>query len=136
MAHTRLKMKNRRVNGPYYQVPHGVADTVAYRSLSVYAFKLWHDMLLEYNGKNNGQITAIFCQFADRGWAKKNGTFYRALDELQEKFLITKTRQGGIGAMKKICSYYSFTHLPTPANKENGLRQLPASGKYVKWKVV
>jgi hypothetical protein len=129
-------MKNRKVNGRFYQVPHSVADTVAYRSLSPNAFKLWHDLLLEYNGENNGQIAAIFRQLADRGWKKKNGTFYRALIEIQDKGFIVKTRQGGIGAMKKICSYYRFTHLHTPANKENGLRQSPASGDYKDWKMV
>ena len=136
MARTRSGMKGRRDSGRHYQVPHSVADTAAYRSLSPNAFKLWHDLLLEYNGKNNGQIAAIFRQLADRGWKKRNGTFYRALDELQEKGFIVKTRQGGIGALKKICTYYRFTHLPTSTDKEIGLTESPPSNDYKDWKLV
>ena len=123
MARTRSGMKGRRDVGRYYQVLHSVADTAAYCSLSAHAQKLWHDLLLQYNGGNNGHIAAIFRQLAGRGWKGKNGTFYRALDELQEKGFIVKTRQGGIGAMKKICTLYRFTHLATSTNPEIGIRE-------------
>ena len=134
MARTRSGMKGRRDSGRHHQVPHSVADTVAYCSLSAHAQKLWHDLLLQYNGVNNGHIAAILTQLAKRGWT--NGTLYRALDELQKKGFIVRTRQGGIGAMKKICSYYRFTHLPTSTDKEIGLTESPPSNDYKDWKLV
>lgn len=134
MARTRSKLKGRREYGRYYNVPHSVTDTLAYRSLSAYALKLWHDLMLQYDGKNNGRIDAIFSQHESRNWEKKNGTFYRALDELQEKGLIVKTRQGGIGAMKKICSLYRFTHLGTITDQEIGLTQSGPTNDYKTWK--
>ena len=76
MARTRSGMKGRRDSGRHYQVPHSVADTVAYCSLSAHAQKLWHDLLLQYNGVNNGHIAAILTQLAKRGWT--NGTLYRS----------------------------------------------------------
>ena len=132
MAHTRSSMKGRTDSGWHYQVPHSVADTVAYCSLSAHAQKLWHDLLLQYNGSNNGHIAAILTQLAKRGWT--NGTLYRALDELQIKGFIVKTRKGGIGAMKKICSLYRFTHLPTSTNPEIGIRESGPTNDYKNWK--
>ena len=125
-------MKGRTDSGWHYQVPHSVADTVAYCSLSAHAQKLWHDLLLQYNGSNNGHIAAILTQLAKRGWT--NGTLYRALDELQKKGFIVRTRQGGIGAMKKICSLYRFTHLVTFTNPEIGIRKLGPTNEYKNWK--
>ena len=132
MAHTRSSMKGRTDSGWHYQVPHSVADTVAYCSLSAHAQKLWHDLLLQYNGSNNGHIAAILTQLAKRGWT--NGTLYRALDELQKIGFIVRTRQGGIGAMKKICSLYRFTHLVTFTNPEIGIRKLGPTNEYKNWK--
>lgn len=132
MARTRSGMKGRRDVGRYYQVLHSVADTAAYCSLSAHAQKLWHDLLLQYYGRNNGHIAAILTQLAKRGWT--NGTLYRALDELQIKGFIVKTRKGGIGAMKKICSLYRFTHLPTSTNPEIGIRESGPTNDYKNWK--
>ena len=132
MAHTRSSMKGRTDSGWHYQVPHSVADTVAYCSLSAHAQKLWHDLLLQYYGRNNGHIAAILTQLAKRGWT--NGTLYRALDELQKKGFIVRTRQGGIGAMKKICSLYRFTHLVTSTNPEIGIRKSGPTNDYKNWK--
>ena len=134
MARTFSSSKGRRDYGRYYNVPHSLTDTLAYRSLSVCAFKLWHDLMLQYNGKNNGRIDAIFKRLESRNWKKKNGTFYRSLDELQEKGLIVKMRQGGTGAMKKICSLYRFTHLATTSDNEIGLTQSGPTNDYKTWK--
>jgi hypothetical protein len=131
MALNRVKIKGRREYGRYYNVPHSVADTLAYRSLSAHAFKLWHDLMLQYDGKNNGRIDAILTRLENRGW--KNSTLYRALKELVKKGLIAKTRQGGIGAMKKVCSLYRFTHLPTDTDREIGLTKSPPTNEYRNW---
>lgn len=131
MTHTRARTKGRRGYGLYYNVPHSVAGTPAYRSLSVHAFKLWHDMLLQYNGSNNGRIDAILSRLENRSW--KNSTLYRSLNELKEKGFIVKTRQGGIGAMSNTCCLYRFTHLATGTDQEIGLTQSPPTNDYQTW---
>lgn len=128
----RSEIKGRRDYGRYYKVPYSITDTPAYFSLSAHAFKLWHDLHLQYNGRNNGRIDAILTRLEKRGW--KNGTLYRSLNELQEKGFIVKTRQGGIGAMKKICSLYRFTHLHTCTDPEIGLKQTGPTNEYKEWK--
>jgi len=132
MTYQRSNIKGRRSYGRYYNVPHSITDTLAYRSLSVYGFKLWHDLMLQNYGRNNGRIDAIFTRLEKRGW--KNGTLYRSLNELQEKGFIVKTRQGGIGAMKKICSLYRFTHLATFTDWEIGLTESGPTNDYKTWK--
>ena len=131
MKEKRSNIKGRRDYGRYYNVPHSVADTHAYCSLSAYSFKLWHDLLLQFDGKNNGRIDAILSRLENRGW--KNGTLYRSLGELIEKGFITKTRQGGIGAMKKTCSLYRFTHLATPANPEINIKGSGPTNEFKDW---
>lgn len=132
MAYKRSILKGRREYGRYYNVPHSITDTFAYHSLSAYGFKLWHDLMLQYNGKNNGRIDAILTRLEKRGW--KNSTLYRAFNELQEKGFIVKTRQGGIGAMKKICSLYRFTHLAACTDWKIGLRQSGPTNDFKTWK--
>mgnify|MGYP000698718695 FL=1 len=131
MKDKRLNMKGRRDYGRYYNVPHWVTDTHAYCSLSSYSFKLWHDLLLQFDGKNNGRIDAILSRLENRGW--KNGTLYRSLRELIEKGFITKTRQGGIGAMKTTCSLYRFTHLPTPTDSEINIKGSGPTNEFKDW---
>ena len=132
MKDKRANIKGRRDYGRYYNVPHAVTNTYAYCSLSVYAFKLWHDLLLQYDGRNNGRIDAIFSKLENRGW--KNGTLYRSLGELIEKGFITKTRQGGIGAMKATCSLYRFTHLPTPTDSEINIKGSGPTNEFKDWR--
>jgi len=131
MVYKRQEIKGRRDYGRYYNVPHSIADTPAYCSLSAHAFKLWHDLMLQNYGRNNGRIDAILTRLEKRGW--KNGTLYRALKELQEKGFIVKTRQGGIGVMKKICSLYRFTHLATCTDREIGFTQSGPTNDYQTW---
>ena len=132
MKDKRLNIKGRRDYGRYYNVPHWVTDTHAYCSLSAYSFKLWHDLLLQFDGKNNGRIDAILFRLENRGW--KNGTLYRSLGELIEKGFIAKTRQGGIGAMKKTCSLYRFTHLATCADSKIDLKGSGPTNEFKDWR--
>ena len=131
MGDKRSKIKGRREYGRYYNVPHTIDDIPAYCSLSVYAFKLWHDLLLQYDGTNNERIGAILTRLEKRGW--KNVTLYRALKELQIKGFIVKTRQGGIGAMKKICFLYRFTQLATFTDWDISLTKSPPTNDFKDW---
>lgn len=89
----------------FLALPHQVIRSVAYRSLSSHAAKLLIDLGVQYNGKNNGDLSAAFSVFKrDRGW-RSSGTLSRAIKELIKYGLISKTRQGG----KNQCSLYALS---------------------------
>ena len=89
----------------FLALPHQVIRSVAYRSISSHGAKLLIDLGVQYNGKNNGDLSAAFSVFKkDRGW-RSSGTLSRAIKELIKYGLITKTRQGG----KNQCSLYALT---------------------------
>ncbi len=113
----RAKLTGKGKNGRFYQVPQTVYDSLAYKSLSANSLKLWHDMLTQFNGGNNGEICAILSQLESRGWS--NASLYRALGELIKKGFLERNFQGGIGPAGKKPSRYRFTHLSASAPEYN-----------------
>lgn len=112
----------------YYRVPVSVYGSFAFRSLSFKAQALFHHMLTQINGGNNGNISATLSMMKHHGWAS-SATLSSAIKELIEHGLIKKTRQGGMGAMKQ-CSLYAFTHLPVAENTRLGIKGSPATHEY------
>lgn len=76
----------------------------AFGSLSGNAVKLFIEIAKEYNGKNNGDLSATWNTLNKRGF-KSRGTINKALKELRAKGFIELTRQGG----KNRCSLYALT---------------------------
>jgi hypothetical protein len=107
---------------PRYQVPRALADSLAFRSLPVSAKVLWHDMMMQYRGANNGNINAALSEFKHYGW-RSSATLAKALAHLMAHGLIRETRKGGkrAGNLKQCC-LYAFTHLPTHANDKLGIQ--------------
>jgi hypothetical protein len=112
-----------------------VADSPAFKALPPIARALYFDLRRQYNGHNNGQIAAVLEGTEDRpglaayGWPPRS--VFKYIKVLVEHHLIEKTRQGGIGAMSKICSLYAFTDSPVMANKEKGIPGSTASLAYL-----
>ncbi len=52
----------------YYPVPIELANSLAFRSLSNRAKVLWHDLMMQYNGNNNGNINATLGGLKHYGW--------------------------------------------------------------------
>lgn len=101
---------------PRYQVPRELADSLAFRSLPVAAKVLWHDLMMQYRGANNGNINAAMSELKHYGW-RSGTTIAKGLLYLIAHGLITETRVGGKRAGKlKQCCLYAFTHLPIHAN--------------------
>ena len=111
-----------------------VADSPSFKALPPIARALYLDMRRQFNGYNNGQIAAVLEGTEDRpglaayGWPPRS--VFKYLKVLTEHRLIEKTRQGGIAAMSKVCSLYSFTDLPVMAHKEKGIPGSTASLAY------
>ena len=57
-AKRREKTKNRKETGRFAQLPHVVLNSADYISLSYKSKALLVDLVYQYNGKNNGDLTA------------------------------------------------------------------------------
>lgn len=98
--------------------------------LSAYGVKLLLDLFGQYNGSNNGDLTAAWSVMCKRGWHSKT-ILYRSLRELKEGGWIVMTRQGG----RRICSLYGVTWLRV--DQCNGkLDIVPSSAPLNTWKTI
>ena len=101
---------------PRYQVPRELADSLAFRSLPTVSKILWHDLMMQYRGNNNGNINAAMSELEHYNW-RSSTTLAKGLRYLIAHGLITETRAGGKRAGKLTqCCLYALTHLPIHAN--------------------
>src|SRR3546814_15804876 len=70
-----------------------MAQSIAFRSLSGAALKVFIELRCRYNGGNNGALTLSMDEGA-RLLGISKMTVHRALKELQEKGLVKMTRRG------------------------------------------
>ena len=115
---------------PRYQVPRELADSIAFRSLPQCSKVLWHDLMMKYRGANNGNINCVLMEeyangerpLCERSW-RSPATLSKALKYLIAHGFVRETRPGGVRAGNlKQCCLYAFTHLPTHANQEKGIK--------------
>ncbi len=104
MQTKRTKVKGRRDKRPFTGIPKACMGHENYARLSPYAKVLLIEFCYQYNGHNNGDLSAAFSVLQKRGWRSK-GTLDRALKELRETGWITLTRQGG----QNLCSLFALT---------------------------
>lgn len=98
----------RRKSGPtFVMVLHAILDHPDYIALSGSAAKLLWDVARQYNGHNNGDLTAAMSVMAARGWQKK--TLARALAELLERDWLRRTRHP---RLKRQAALYALSWLP------------------------
>ena len=115
---------------PRYQVFRELADSLAFRTLPGASKLLWHDMMMSYRGRNNGDINATLGSLSKYGW-KSSSTLARALAYLIAHGFIRETRKGGgNGCSLRQCCLYRFTHLATNANDEIGIKGAAATYDY------
>ncbi|MNF75363.1 hypothetical protein D3C84_574270 [compost metagenome] len=93
MARDRRKAKGRAEKGTFALIPHAVMDSEDFRALSGGALKILLGLLRQYRGSNNGDLSATFSQAKQWGMNSRT-TLAKALDELQERRLVVKTREG------------------------------------------
>lgn len=91
----RAKMKGRTEEGSYSNIPHVVMESENWRQLSPSALKLLMEFVYQFNGRNNGDLTAAFSILRKRGWKSQN-TINMAVKELIHYNMIIKTRQGDL----------------------------------------
>lgn len=89
------KAKGRNEKGRFVALPHRCLEHENFTRLTTKATKLFLDIAFQFNGSNNGDLTAAFTIMKKRGWNSKE-TLRLAIDELLHYGWITRTRIGGL----------------------------------------
>ena len=103
-AKRRRRQKGRRIEGGYLGIPHYILRSTEFGALDPWSLKLLIELAGNYNGKNNGDLSAAFSTLAKRGW-NSPGTLFGTITRLLEKGWIVRTRQGG----RNRCALYAVT---------------------------
>ena len=106
----RERVKNRRDRGQFILIPHDVLNSDSYIGLSYKAKVLLIDLCYQYNGRNNGDLTAAFGYLKNRGWVR-HATLHSAANELIKAKLIQRTREGRFQDPSSRCALYSVNWL-------------------------
>ena len=119
---SRFKQKGRG-GASFVSIPHFVLRSEHWSKLGGSEMKLLMELAGQYNGRNNGDLSATYTDLHPRGWSS-NDTLQRALRGLEGACWILRTRQGGrhIG-----CNLYAITWWPIDAC--DGKHQHPVEAK-------
>jgi hypothetical protein len=104
----------RTLAGGFLALPKAVLNSPKFRSLSSAAVKLLIDIGSQFNGKNNGDLSAAWKIMSPRGW-RSEATLARAKKELIAAGFIDETRKGHL---PNKCSLYGLTFHPLNANSK------------------
>ncbi len=107
-ATKRKRRRGRATAGRFVSIPHVVLESSSYINLSPRAVKLLLDVALQYDGRNNGNLTVAWGFMAERGWSSKD-TLSKAVQDLIEANLIVKTRTGRFMNPGARCDLYAIT---------------------------
>jgi hypothetical protein len=91
----RQKITGRREEGKFAGIPCVVMVSENWRRLSPSAIKLALEFAYQFNGINNGDLTAAYSILRQRGWKSQN-TINMAIKELIHYNFVIKTRQGDL----------------------------------------
>lgn len=105
--------------GRYARLFHDVVNTPAWIALGSNAKTLYIDLLIQFNGSNNGNLSATIATMKHRGW-RSSSTLAVALAELLALGFIVKTRGGGVRQGSRACCLYALSDLPIRANEKVG----------------
>ena len=112
MPRDRRKSKGRSDGtGGFGALPRHVWSHPDYQELSGSAVKLLMDFACQFNGRNNGDLTAAMSVLGPRGW-KAKGTISRAVKELLAAGMVVKTRQGRFSNPGGVCDLYALAWKP------------------------
>jgi predicted transcriptional regulator len=82
-----------------------------YRNLKGNAVKLLNALLMQFNGRNNGDLSAAWTLMKRQGFCSR-GTLDRALEQLLDANLVMRTREGFFANPGGRCALYAVTWLP------------------------
>jgi hypothetical protein len=97
--------------GRFISIPFVVLKSEDYCDLNPYAAKLLNLMLMQYNGNNNGDLSAAWSTMSHYGF-KSKGTLNRSISALLKGDLIIKTRESFFQHPNNRCALYAVTWKP------------------------
>ena len=98
------KQRLKSGGGAFTPLPRVCLQSQSFARLAPHALKLLFDLMAQYTGFNNGDLSAAWKLMAPRGWRSRD-TLSKALAELLEGGWIIKTRPGGLHK----CSLFALT---------------------------
>lgn len=110
-------------------MPKRIFTSDEYRSLSGNAIKILHSLMLQYNGFNNGDLSAPLTQSVET-FGMTHKTLQRGIRELLDKQFIIVSREGN----RKQCTLYALTFYAIDECKGKHDLQ-PTNYPCEKWKV-
>jgi len=84
--------KDRNRKGRFVGIPYHIVDSKQWAQLGAPEIKLLMDLLLQFHGRNNGNLSPCYSLMKKRGWARSS--LYRAFSKLLHSGFIVITRQG------------------------------------------
>ncbi len=94
--------------GRYIAIPHLVMRSDDYRNLKGRAVKLLNALAFQYNGRNNGDLTAAWSVMHKQHGFRSKTTLTHAVQELLTANLITRTREGYFQNPGGQCALYAL----------------------------
>lgn len=119
MSASRTKLKGRS-NGTFFAIPHAVMRSENWKRMPARAVKLICALGVQYNGKNNGDLSAEWPKMRALGWRSPN-TVDRAEIDAMRFGMIERTHRGG----RHSCHLYALTWLPI--HECGGKLEVPAT---------
>jgi hypothetical protein len=118
---TRSKFKGTKYTEPFVGIVRSVFDSPAFTELSPHACKLLFELIGQYKGDNNGNLTVAWSIVSKRGWRSKT-TLWRCKSELIAAGFIYVTRKGH---MPKTCELLALTWFPLDISTKFDPEALP-----------
>ena len=132
------KSKNKWTDDPFVKLPHPILKSNAYKSLGAWDRTLLIELILQYNGSNNGDLSAPYSFMKTRGF-NSSGTLSKASKALEKKGLIEITKfPRKTGTNFEMTKLVALTWLPIDDCKDkHGNYKLEVSANPIpsnKWK--
>lgn len=101
------RQKGRRSDHSYLGIPHYILRSPEFGAIGPWPLKLLIELSANYNGKNNGDLSAAFSILERRGW-NSPGTLNAAIKSLLSNGWLIRTRTGG----RNRCALYAVSWWP------------------------
>jgi len=116
---------NQKVSGPkHFQTQNRMVQSPGHRALSFVARTVLQELCAQYNGRNNGDLSATRTMAEEWGIGSDN-TLRKALKELESAGWIIQTRSSLFSRHGARCALYALGWLPINECEGKGLEVAP-----------
>ncbi|NKB60965.1 MAG: hypothetical protein GKR95_02085 [Gammaproteobacteria bacterium] len=112
MSQAKRGKKGKSDQGSFLGLPHSVLRSTNYCKLSPRTRALLIEIAVQYDGKNNGNLSCPFSYLKSRGWRGSKATIQDCFRELEHFGLILRIQSGGLNCGgKKRPNLYALSWL-------------------------